>query len=92
MTTHLLFGYPWPLRSSYLIGPQRGVGGGVDYLLYMKLFPVTVWGLVLASVLTFAAGFLFIGMSGTNRFHKHSGMPHKKDTILGSKMDLSTIN
>ena len=72
--------------------PQRGVGGGVDYLLYMKLFPVTVWGLVLASVLTFAAGFLIIGMSGTNRFHKHSGMmPLNMDTILGSKMDLCTI-
>ena len=57
----------------------------------MKLFPVTVWGLVLASVLTFAAGFLIIGMSGTNRFHKHSGRPLNMDTILGSKRDLCLL-
>ena len=51
---------------------QRGVGGGVDYLLYMKLFPPIVWALVFASVLTFTVGFLIIAMSGTNRFHGFS--------------------
>ena len=48
---------------------QRGVGGGVDYLLYMKLFPPSVWALVISTILIFALGFLIIAMSGTNDFH-----------------------